>query len=351
MPVSGNSEQERDERLAAIARFIDTHREHMFLITCREDEYGILRDQQATFKLLQFKLWPWTQKMFDDYLKIRLQETASLSRIRRTLSQADQSPEWQQFSRSALYASLLLDTYTGAGSQTGGELWDRFFQKHLKPHLADELEYDQVMADLSSLAFYATKYPDRTPPVSSHTSRIGSAAGLLDQEGSQFRIRPFQQYFTARYLWHKIKTDPNTELLELEHPSVHLTFAFLAELAGSDPAFASYEKKYIVQMLLNQLAAAGYSYNVVYHVRDIIKAALAEALRPRSPRTQRCAQDGNPGDRGARQTDLAGGVVCQTAGWPRNLTRPRHLSDHFVLRAASQRNLWPDLGLLPRLDI
>jgi integrase len=31
-------------------------------------------------------------------------------------------------------------------------------------------------------------------------------------------------------------------------------------------------------MLLNQLAAEGYSYNVVYHVRDIIKAALAEAL-------------------------------------------------------------------------
>jgi len=266
MPVSGNSEQERDERLAAIARFIDTHREHMFLITCREDEYGILRDQQATFKLLQFKLWPWTQKMFDDYLKIRLQETASLSRIRRTLSQADQSPEWQQFSRSALYASLLLDTYTGAGSQTGGELWDRFFQKHLKPHLADELEYDQVMADLSSLAFYATKYPDRTPPVSSHASRIGSAAGLLDQEGSQFRIRPFQQYFTARYLWHKIKTDPNTELLELEHPSVHLTFAFLAELAGSDPAFASYEKKYIDDLIRQQdIQRLAWGFELICH--------------------------------------------------------------------------------------
>jgi integrase len=36
--------------------------------------------------------------------------------------------------------------------------------------------------------------------------------------------------------------------------------------------------KFQVQMLLNQLAAAGYSYNVVYHVRDIIKAALAEAV-------------------------------------------------------------------------
>jgi integrase len=36
--------------------------------------------------------------------------------------------------------------------------------------------------------------------------------------------------------------------------------------------------KFQVQMLLNQLAAEGYSYNVVYHVRDIIKAALAEAL-------------------------------------------------------------------------
>ena len=31
-------------------------------------------------------------------------------------------------------------------------------------------------------------------------------------------------------------------------------------------------------MLFNQLATAGYSYNVVYHVRDIIKAALAEAV-------------------------------------------------------------------------
>ncbi len=36
--------------------------------------------------------------------------------------------------------------------------------------------------------------------------------------------------------------------------------------------------KFEVQMLLNQLAAEGYSYNVVYHVRDLIKAALAEAL-------------------------------------------------------------------------
>ncbi len=31
-------------------------------------------------------------------------------------------------------------------------------------------------------------------------------------------------------------------------------------------------------MLLNQPAAEGYSYNVVYHVRDLIKAALAEGL-------------------------------------------------------------------------
>lgn len=36
--------------------------------------------------------------------------------------------------------------------------------------------------------------------------------------------------------------------------------------------------KFQVQMLLNQLAAADYSYNVVYHVRDLVKAALAEAV-------------------------------------------------------------------------
>ena len=36
--------------------------------------------------------------------------------------------------------------------------------------------------------------------------------------------------------------------------------------------------KFQVQMLLNRLAAEEYSYTVVYHVRDLIKAALAEAL-------------------------------------------------------------------------
>jgi len=36
--------------------------------------------------------------------------------------------------------------------------------------------------------------------------------------------------------------------------------------------------KFQVQMLLNRLAAEEYSYTVVYHVRDLIKAALAEAM-------------------------------------------------------------------------
>jgi integrase len=36
--------------------------------------------------------------------------------------------------------------------------------------------------------------------------------------------------------------------------------------------------KFQVQMLLNRLAAEEYSYTVVYHARDLIKAALAEAL-------------------------------------------------------------------------
>src|SRR5271157_1452808 len=36
--------------------------------------------------------------------------------------------------------------------------------------------------------------------------------------------------------------------------------------------------KFNIQMLLNILAAQGYSYTVVYHVRDLIKAALSEAV-------------------------------------------------------------------------
>lgn len=36
--------------------------------------------------------------------------------------------------------------------------------------------------------------------------------------------------------------------------------------------------KFQVQMLLNRLAAEEYSYTVVYHVRDLIKAALASKV-------------------------------------------------------------------------
>ncbi len=59
-----------------------------------------------------------------------------------------------------------------------------------------------------------------------------------------------------------------------------------------------------VQMLLNQLAADGYSYNVVYHVRDIIKAALAESL-DQDILERRGAENRDPGDRGARKTRSA----------------------------------------------
>ncbi|MBV9342593.1 MAG: hypothetical protein JO159_17120 [Acidobacteria bacterium] len=46
--------------------------------------------------------------------------------------------------------------------------------------------------------------------------------------------------------------------------------------------------KFQVQMLLNRLATEGYSYTVVYHVRDLIKAALARpSTRTSSKRTRR----------------------------------------------------------------
>lgn len=99
-------------------------------------------------------------------------------------------------------------------------------------------------------------------------------------------------------------------------------------------------------MLLNQLAAEGYSYNVIYHVRDIIKAALAEAV-DQEVLERNVAQDCNPGDRGERETGSAGRVLRQTAG--RTLLRPRpsHLSHRIFLWSAPQRNFWAHMGLLP----
>jgi Phage integrase, N-terminal SAM-like domain len=58
--------------------------------------------------------------------------------------------------------------------------------------------------------------------------------------------------------------------------------------------------KFQVQMLLNRLAAEQYSYTVVYHVRDLIKAALAEARGPGGPRAKCRSQDRHSRDRGVR---------------------------------------------------
>ncbi len=70
--------------------------------------------------------------------------------------------------------------------------------------------------------------------------------------------------------------------------------------------------KFQVQMLLNRLATEEYSYAVVYHVRDLIKAALAEAV----DQGAKCrAQDRHSRDRGVRQ---AGFFLsrCTPSCWP-----------------------------------
>jgi len=62
--------------------------------------------------------------------------------------------------------------------------------------------------------------------------------------------------------------------------------------------------KFQVADAAQPLAAEEYSYTVVYHVRDLIKAALAEAADQGCPGAKCRAQDRHSRDRGVRQAVL-----------------------------------------------
>jgi hypothetical protein len=102
-------------------------------------------------------------------------------------------------------------------------------------------------------------------------------------------------------------------------------------------------------MLFNELATASYSYNDVYHVRDIIKAALAEAVAQEVLERNVARKTVIPEIEEREKPVLP--VECPTAGRSAPSPRPRHLPDRFVLRFASQRNLWTNLGLVPGIVI
>jgi hypothetical protein len=96
-------------------------------------------------------------------------------------------------------------------------------------------------------------------------------------------------------------------------------------------------------MLLNQLAAEGYSYNVVYHARDIIKAALAEAL-----------------DQDVLERSVARKAVIPEIEEREKLVMPvewyakllagletaRDRAIFLIACFCGQRTVWPDLGLV-----
>lgn len=72
--------------------------------------------------------------------------------------------------------------------------------------------------------------------------------------------------------------------------------------------------KFQVQMLLNRLAAEGYSYTVVYHVRDLIKSGLGGGRGPGGPGAKCRAQDRHSRDRGIRQAGSSRRDVRQVVG-------------------------------------
>jgi hypothetical protein len=109
--------------------------------------------------------------------------------------------------------------------------------------------------------------------------------------------------------------------------------------------------KFQVQMLFNQLATAGYTYNVVYHVRDIIKAALGEAV-----------------DQGVLERNVARKTVIPeieerekpalpVEWYAKLLAGLRTPGDGAIFLIASfsalrpRRNLWTNLGLVPGIVI
>jgi hypothetical protein len=90
-------------------------------------------------------------------------------------------------------------------------------------------------------------------------------------------------------------------------------------------------------MFLNRMAQDGYSYTVVYHVRDLIKAGPAEAVDQEVIERNSARKTVIPGNRGARQARAPGRNVWQVAARPQGRPRPGNLSDdRMLLRLAPE---------------
>jgi hypothetical protein len=137
-------------------------------------------------------------------------------------------------------------------------------------------------------------------------------------------------------------------------PATRRSNGWLPEKTDLSPARISALKnitKFQVQMLFNQLATAGYSYNVVYHVRDIIKAALAEAVDQEVLERNVARKTVIP------EIEEREKPALPVEWYAQLLAGLRTPGERAVFLIASfcalrpRRNLWTNLGLIPGIVI
>lgn len=277
MPVANSAAGEQSARLAALAAFIQSHGDHIFLVTCRLRDYRQLRDYNQDFEIVRYELLGWNARMFNAYLESRRAEfPGEIDKIIGALVRAGASESAGQFAHSPLLAALLFGRAIPK-RLTLSSLWRRFVVTRLAAAGASPAQMMRMVRTLSEFACERTRDPTGAHSIEPVALELGCKAGLLAPAvpSPEFTIKPIQHYLAARGLLERIRRDPTkADDLEITHPKLRVTFVMISELAGVDPVFLGY--------LEHRLRREASTYQLA-RLFDVVAAGLRPGQLERAP--------------------------------------------------------------------
>ena len=250
VPAKGKFANLHKDRIASIAEFIEARPQHMFLVTCRVEDYVALRSYAQNFAMAVNSIRPWSHRLFRSYVDARIKSSDKSRRfVRRLVATANDNDAWGSLCNTPLLAAMLLEWPEVKGTPTAGELWEHFIEKRLRLHVGKDA-YDRCVLTLERLGMALTVSPDRPLKLDPDDVEAAERAGLIvDTTGisvnPEFVIKPVQHYFAARFMLTEIRNRSRISL-ELAHRRFRSATRLLIEIGKQDPSVLQYLVDYLI---------------------------------------------------------------------------------------------------------
>lgn len=235
MPIDAENAQ-----VKAIGKFIDTHSDSRFLVTCRFEDYQSLTPAAPNTRIERWDILPWTEAMARKYLLEAFpKDKSARERILRMAEDNRRSKNLPGF--SPLEISLLVEARPRQ-QVTVSELFDSILLARLRPTYPNQEDARKATVRLAKEAFaqvwYETSFEiDReTVDAAERASIARDAPG-----GLRFEIRPLLHHLAGRELLRRLQEkEPLPKSVRLDDINLRDIFQSTSTQAGADTAWTQF---------------------------------------------------------------------------------------------------------------